>query len=118
MQIRAADGDAYIRLGMGGTMGDTNEAECFMMNFYEAVKQYQIDTGPFVSDPLCAKHPITANEIDLSIGIFIDDILRIIVLDASSAQLALGASNFNAAMLDEAVTARQSAQNKTKAETL
>ena len=64
----------------GGPMGDSNEPKFFMLNYHQSIIGYLIQTK-LISDKLTMEHPfIQGWNIDLSVYIFIDDLLRMFKL--------------------------------------
>ena len=60
-------------------MGDSNEPELFMQNYYEAINQYALKTHARVTKGLTATAEwFSAAKANASIGAFVDDIIRII----------------------------------------
>ena len=49
MVIYGCDGSVSLRAGEGGLMGDSNEPELFMQNYYEAVSQHTLATHKGIS---------------------------------------------------------------------
>ena len=45
-RIEAIDGPVWLRLGCGGPMGDGNEGELFMRDFYDCVQSWHTQPRP------------------------------------------------------------------------
>ena len=84
-----------------------------MANFYRALAQYREEIAAKAA-PLEGMHPITAQKVDLSLGMFVDDLLRFILLDDVSK--AVEESNEDTRKLDHSIVPWRYAQNRTKAE--
>ena len=57
-------------------MGESNELEVFLGNLYVAIAPYIQTTVRLISSPLLASIPGENRHVDLSIGVFVDDLLR------------------------------------------
>ena len=114
MLAAAQERDVALRLGMGGTMGSCIEVRLFMTNFYRALFEYNAKTASAIAAPLRGSHPVTNADVDLSLGMFIDDLLRLIALDAPSDGVRF--SNLDATELDKSIRPWRYAQNRGKAE--
>ena len=104
----------FFNARCGGPMGDSNEPLAFMLNYHRAIIDYLGKTED-TSEKLRTLHPFISDwEIDLSICTFIDDLLRIIVLD--DAKDATSKTNKDSEHLTECLEKLQYKQNANKAE--
>ena len=94
-------------------MGDTNEPELFKHNYARPVTEWLRATHA-TTKPLIARSPLTTLPANASIGIYEDDLLRLLLLD--DPRLAVPVFNADAAALDAAVAPWRYAQNAAKAE--
>ena len=113
MFVSVIDRDITLKLGMGGALGSCIEVRVFMANFYRVLAQYREEIAAKAA-PLEGMHPITAQKVDLSLGMFVDDLLRLILLDDVSK--AVEESNEDTCKLDNSIVPWRYAQNRTKAE--
>ena len=74
--LQAHDRDQWLLFGTGGPMGCSNEPEWFMLDFYERVQAWIIDTWE-ISAPLVTRGPFGAPAVSLSTVAYIDDLLRV-----------------------------------------
>ena len=114
MKVDAADGPCFFCFGMGGAMGESNEVEAFLGNFYATIDPYILATSRLVSAPLIATTPAQRQCIDMSLGAFVDDLLRFVVLDDPADATRI--SNYDSQQLDRAVQQKRYRQNASKAE--
>ena len=62
-------------------MGDSNEPELLMESFYACVKNYAAWTHDAISSPLLALSPVTGRWHNASLGLFVDDIVRMVITE-------------------------------------
>ena len=80
MIIHGCDGSTSLTAGEGGLMGDSNEPELFMQNYYCAVSQY-VHAQDAPEDKQGAHHTsglVRPPQANASIGAFVDDIIGIV----------------------------------------
>ena len=76
--IPTTHGPIGFSLGSGGTMGDSNEPEAFMANFYHAVQPWILTNHKkFSRELVFTAEPIGARG-DGGWGAFVDDLIRIL----------------------------------------
>ena len=69
IKINGSDGDAFLNNSTGGPMGDSNEPEIFMQDFYNHLDQYRANTMISIGNPLICDSPIYLDyALDLSLG--------------------------------------------------
>ena len=87
VRMEGCDRQLYLHPLSGGTMGDSNEGELFMSNFYSGLGEYRRETYLNVASPLTCTSSITGDlyATDASLTAFVDDLLRIILIDTVSA---------------------------------
>ena len=83
VKIDARDRPLYLHPGSGGTMGDSNEGDIFMSNFYSSIDAYRTESFFDVAAPLLASSLLTGDlrGADSSLVAFVDDIRRAIIID-------------------------------------
>ena len=114
MIVTTPQGELCMKTGTGGLMGDSNEPELFMENFYACVKNYAAWTHDAISSPLLARSPVTGRWHNASLGLFVDDIVRMVITEPDRDMQRR--SDIDAELLDEAVEDGEYAQNRDKAE--
>ena len=99
-------------------MGDSNEPELFMQNYYEAIRQYTRTTHARITKGLTATAEwFSASKANASIGAFIDDIIRIVTPTDQKDDRALAANmNHDSRELTNALDGWMYAQNAEKAD--
>ena len=100
MVVQACDGQIVARAGEGGLMGDSNEPELFMHNYYEAVAQYLLSTHRN-SKALISTSPW--GRTNASIGGFVDDLIRIVVPECDDDRALTTAVNHDSKCLTAAL---------------
>eukprot|EP00969_Alexandrium_andersonii_P115978 5128857-Alexandrium_andersonii.AAC.1 len=82
MLITTPQGELFLRAGSGGLMGDSNEPELFMANHYQALEEYTYSTFGTATRSALVTCPIFEQRHNAGIGVFVDDLLRLIILRA------------------------------------
>jgi len=109
-------GPLVMRLGSGGTMGDANEPEAFMSNFYTTITPWILKSNRTYGKAFMYASPVTGATVDGSWGAFVDDLIRLLPFLDGTAGLAL--FQWDNEILDDVLVCASYAQNNDKQETI
>eukprot|EP00959_Pyramimonas_sp_CCMP1952_P472577 9500270-Pyramimonas_sp.AAC.1 len=118
IHVDAADRSICLRPASGGRMGDSNEPEFFMGNFYGPVIRWKLQMKDLTGPLLQATCPITQKPQDLSLGAFIDDLIKIMIVPDGSYRQALTLDLIDNNTLNDELEHDGYAQNVAKQDTI
>ena len=115
MILRAPDGDAAFMAGTGGFMGDCNEPEIFMVKFYASVTDWNRRLyRKGIAEPFVARCLVIEAPQDLSMGAFVDDLIRTTLVEETSEAAVMRAHRVTQNQLESALEPAGYTQNRGK----